>query len=69
MRCPICSKTFESTQSTTLPFCSQRCREVDLGRWLGEDYAIPATRVTKEDPEAAEEFLAGEESKGKSSEE
>jgi endogenous inhibitor of DNA gyrase (YacG/DUF329 family) len=24
------------------PFCSERCRLVDLGRWLGEDYRIPA---------------------------
>jgi endogenous inhibitor of DNA gyrase (YacG/DUF329 family) len=25
-----------------LPFCSPRCRTIDLGRWLGEDYAIEA---------------------------
>jgi len=24
------------------PFCSARCRKIDLGRWLGEKYAIPA---------------------------
>lgn len=24
------------------PFCSKRCRTIDLGRWLGETYSIPA---------------------------
>ena len=25
-----------------LPFCSERCRKIDLGRWLGEKYRIPS---------------------------
>ena len=69
MQCPVCGKTFESSESSALPFCSQRCRDVDLGRWLGEEYAMPMNRVTKDDPEAAEEYLAGEDSNGKSSDE
>ena len=32
------------------PFCSPRCRLVDLGRWLGEEYRIPA--VDEDDVEA-----------------
>jgi endogenous inhibitor of DNA gyrase (YacG/DUF329 family) len=27
------------------PFCSARCRLLDLGRWLGEDYRIPGARA------------------------
>ena len=69
MRCPTCEKHFESTQSTALPFCSRRCREIDLGRWLSEEYAVPANRVTKDDPEAAEEYLATEESGGDAADE
>ena len=36
--CPICKKP--STQKHH-PFCSNRCAQVDLGRWLGGTYAIP----------------------------
>lgn len=38
-RCPICRKPAVDDYR---PFCSKRCADVDLGRWLGEDYAIPA---------------------------
>ena len=41
MRCPICRMEFDPTGATTLPFCSERCRTVDLGRWLGEKYSLP----------------------------
>lgn len=37
--CPICGKPAEAKLR---PFCSRRCAEVDLGRWLGGAYAIPA---------------------------
>ncbi len=37
--CPICGKTVEDGTATA-PFCSARCRLVDLNRWLGEDYRI-----------------------------
>lgn len=43
--CPICSKP--SLQKFH-PFCSARCAQVDLNRWLGENYAIPA--VETEEP-------------------
>ena len=36
-RCPICGTTSETAYR---PFCSARCRDVDLGRWLGGGYAI-----------------------------
>ncbi|MDA5093798.1 DNA gyrase inhibitor YacG [Aliiroseovarius sp. KMU-50] len=39
MSCPICSK--ESNQKYR-PFCSRRCADVDLGRWLNGSYAVPA---------------------------
>jgi endogenous inhibitor of DNA gyrase (YacG/DUF329 family) len=42
MRCPICEREFERGDSPAVPFCSERCRLVDLGRWLGEGYAMPA---------------------------
>jgi hypothetical protein len=38
-RCPICSKPLTERGQR---FCSDRCAQVDLGRWLKGDYAIPA---------------------------
>ena len=37
--CPICGKP---VKLETRPFCSKRCADIDLGRWLGETYRIPA---------------------------
>jgi endogenous inhibitor of DNA gyrase (YacG/DUF329 family) len=50
MRCPICRVTFDSDHSSALPFCSSRCRQIDLNRWLGEEYSLP-TEPEKEPPE------------------
>lgn len=38
-KCPICGKP---TQAEYRPFCSRRCADVDLNRWLSDGYAIPA---------------------------
>lgn len=37
--CPICQKVVVETV-LSFPFCSQRCRLVDLGKWLREDYRV-----------------------------
>jgi len=47
--CPICQRPFDSDESPAMPFCSQRCRLVDLGRWLDEAYGLPYD--AKEHPE------------------
>ncbi len=43
-RCPICHArvTAGRPENPAFPFCSARCRAVDLGRWLGGAYAIPS---------------------------
>jgi endogenous inhibitor of DNA gyrase (YacG/DUF329 family) len=49
--CPICGKP---TVEAYRPFCSKRCADVDLARWLRGDYAIPATASEEDerpDPE------------------
>ncbi len=38
MRCPVCKKP---TVERYAPFCSKRCADVDLGRWLQGDYILP----------------------------
>jgi endogenous inhibitor of DNA gyrase (YacG/DUF329 family) len=44
--CPICGKP--ATEASK-PFCSERCRDVDLNRWLSDSYKIPAARDDDED--------------------
>ncbi len=42
-RCHICRKAVAPRAANpAFPFCSPRCKLVDLGRWLGEEYRIPA---------------------------
>ncbi|MCB1331936.1 MAG: DNA gyrase inhibitor YacG [Maritimibacter sp.] len=47
MSCPICGK---DTADRFRPFCSKRCADIDLGRWLNGAYFVAA-----EDPEELEE--------------
>jgi endogenous inhibitor of DNA gyrase (YacG/DUF329 family) len=46
--CPICSKP---SLEKYKPFCSKRCADVDLAKWLGGRYAIPAAENEDEDAE------------------
>ncbi|REJ69911.1 MAG: DNA gyrase inhibitor YacG [Planctomycetota bacterium] len=39
--CPTCELAFDTETSLALPFCSSRCREIDLGRWMNEEYGLP----------------------------
>ena len=39
LRCPICKKAVKSTDSD-FPFCSDRCRLVDLGKWASGAYRV-----------------------------
>jgi endogenous inhibitor of DNA gyrase (YacG/DUF329 family) len=44
LSCPTCVKRMEVRQVEDwphFPFCSSRCKLIDLGRWLGEDYRLP----------------------------
>ncbi|MCZ4261909.1 DNA gyrase inhibitor YacG [Limimaricola sp. G21655-S1] len=49
MACPICGK---ATVEAVRPFCSKRCADVDLARWLGGGYAVPSR-----DPEDVEKAI------------
>jgi len=43
--CPVCGVRMEGeslAQWPHFPFCSRRCKTIDLGRWLSESYALPA---------------------------
>jgi uncharacterized protein len=38
--CPICRKPTDSETNADFPFCSERCRLLDLGNWASEKYVI-----------------------------
>ncbi len=43
--CPICGKPVAPRDANpAFPFCSDRCKLVDLGKWLGEEYRVPGAR-------------------------
>lgn len=48
MSCPVCKKP---TEADYRPFCSRRCADVDLNRWMSGTYAIPAAEPGEEDEE------------------
>ena len=53
--CPTCRRPFREPDLDAIPhfpFCSERCRLVDLGRWIDGDYAIPGPTPP---PDAAED--------------
>jgi len=43
IRCPTCHSEFDITQTPAMPFCSERCRLIDLGKWLDEEHGIATT--------------------------
>lgn len=49
MSCPICARPSDPKYR---PFCSRRCADIDLGKWLGGGYAIPS-----DDPEDLDEVI------------
>jgi endogenous inhibitor of DNA gyrase (YacG/DUF329 family) len=40
--CPTCKKPSVQEGNKVFPFCCERCQLVDLGKWLNEEYRIPA---------------------------
>ncbi len=46
MSCPICEKDAEPKYR---PFCSRRCADVDLGKWLTGAYSVPMVEDSEED--------------------
>lgn len=55
--CPQCKKKVESIKGKWGPFCSSKCKEIDLAMWLNESYSVPATDVTSEELEVLEQEL------------
>ncbi len=59
-QCPHCSQQVQWPETSTYPFCSERCQLIDLGVWASEGYRLPAEPAAEEewqDQEADEEEL------------
>lgn len=41
-RCPTCKRAvLPRAENPVFPFCSDRCKAIDLGRWLGQEFRVP----------------------------
>jgi hypothetical protein len=54
VKCPTCHREIEWADSPFRPFCSERCRLIDLGAWLSEQRSIPGG-AAPEEPEPPRE--------------
>ncbi|MGO9013667.1 MAG: DNA gyrase inhibitor YacG [Dissulfurispiraceae bacterium] len=41
VRCPICKKKTTWEENPYKPFCSERCKMIDLGKWASDEYKVP----------------------------
>ncbi|RMF16028.1 MAG: DNA gyrase inhibitor YacG [Gammaproteobacteria bacterium] len=50
VRCPTCRKPVQWKESSVWrPFCSERCKLIDLGEWASENYRIPEVPTSSPD--------------------
>jgi endogenous inhibitor of DNA gyrase (YacG/DUF329 family) len=64
VKCPICHKEMEWEQNPYRPFCSKRCKLIDLGQWATERYRVPGDKSLSEVDQSAS---GGEEREDESS--
>jgi endogenous inhibitor of DNA gyrase (YacG/DUF329 family) len=53
--CPTCRSATTWEENPWRPFCSERCKLIDLGKWATEEYRIPGDKVGEEEKEKKEE--------------
>ena len=49
--CPTCRSATTWEENPWRPFCSERCKLVDLGKWAAEEYRIPGEKVGEDQEE------------------
>jgi endogenous inhibitor of DNA gyrase (YacG/DUF329 family) len=53
-RCPICKTLIDSATSPDFPFCSERCKLIDLGNWASEKYVVSEPLFDEDDDKPGE---------------
>jgi uncharacterized protein len=48
IKCPRCGKETKMEDNPFRPFCSERCKLIDLGRWISDSYRIPEQNADEE---------------------
>lgn len=48
MKCPTCNKQAQWQDNPFRPFCSERCKLLDLDKWVSEEYRVPGQPVPTE---------------------
>jgi endogenous inhibitor of DNA gyrase (YacG/DUF329 family) len=59
--CPICKRAVKPrAENGAFPFCSPRCKQVELGKWLNEEYRLPAEEEDDGSGEGSSQGSPGE---------
>lgn len=53
-QCPICKQSTDSAMHPDFPFCSERCRLLDLGKWASERYVISEPVMDESAPDKSD---------------
>lgn len=53
--CPVCKKTTTWEENPWRPFCSERCKLIDLGKWASEEYKIAGEKEEKKEEDEERE--------------
>ncbi|MDO8527529.1 MAG: DNA gyrase inhibitor YacG [Deltaproteobacteria bacterium] len=51
VKCPYCKKESVKENNSFWPFCCERCKMIDLGKWAAGDYRIPGEPINREKEE------------------
>lgn len=55
IKCPICKNTTTWEENPWRPFCSERCKMIDLGKWASEEYRVGGKETDEESPSSEQE--------------
>ena len=59
LSCPICKgAVLPRKENPAFPFCSARCKTIDLGKWLSEEYRVPTQELPQEEDGPRNEGLS-----------
>ncbi|MEW6738714.1 DNA gyrase inhibitor YacG [Dissulfurispira sp.] len=47
--CPVCKKKTTWEENPWRPFCSERCKLIDLGKWASEEYKVPGEEAAEKE--------------------
>lgn len=51
VKCPQCNREFAYYESESRPFCTEKCKLIDLGHWFKESYVVPEKGIIQDTEE------------------